>query len=470
MDKYPVVWVSWRDAVEYAAWAGMRLPLEAEWMFAATGGDGREFVWGNDPDGLQVKRGQKYDQIQEVGFRGAPTAGPYGHQDMVLSVFQWVGDVGFFGYVDDKEFERLRERLVNDKAFKKAEDKAVVKEMMGHRPTWKGASRISKGGWWSSEKAELRVSTRAPQGDFQVRAGLGFRVAKSVFPARDFAASKMLIDYDATAFEGDRQPNLAGQVGIERYDLQDNGQLIAGYHAVSLVPVNFLGEDRKATLAALQEKAQGRPVAIAALAFTDPIAEPKLDPGIYTLCYLNAGMPKELERALAEGKRPPKGNQEQPSPEEERWKSVLKQFGITEEEAQSGKVDFLRLSPGDLKVSVDKDQYVLRDNAGKYVSAFAMKGGPSVKSGWDGSKIAVAAVEGGGQRLTFDFGALQFPDAKDKVFRFELQLTLPPEVAGTWRTPENAAADLKALGATAPQNSGDKPASSSGTGRAASGK
>ena len=120
----PVVGVSWEDAAAFCAWAGKRLPTEAEWEKAARGVEGYDYPWGNAWDSAKLRTSDGVSGRDLMGFEDwsdwidetsslsstAATAGPaavgshpegaspYGVMDMAGNVWEWVADWFDAGY------------------------------------------------------------------------------------------------------------------------------------------------------------------------------------------------------------------------------------------------------------------------------------------------------------------------------------------------------------------------------------
>jgi formylglycine-generating enzyme required for sulfatase activity len=152
-SKHPVVGVTWYGAAAYAKWVGKRLPTEAEWEAAASGGK-ESYVF---PTGADIERTQaNYFSSDTTSVMSYPP-NSFGLYDMSGNVYDWCQDWYAYNYYDSSILEPYNP--------------------LGPR---QGVYRVLRGGCWKSLKEDMRCSYRHRNNPGAVNGTYGFRCATDV--------------------------------------------------------------------------------------------------------------------------------------------------------------------------------------------------------------------------------------------------------------------------------------------------
>jgi formylglycine-generating enzyme required for sulfatase activity len=151
--KHPVVGVTWYGAAAYAKWIGKRLPTEAEWEAAASGGRDH-FLY---PTGADIERSYANFFSSDTTPVMSYPPNPFGLYDMAGNVYDWCQDWYAYNYYD-----------------------ASSVEPDNPKGPPQGVYRVLRGGCWKSLKEDMRSSHRHRNNPGAVNGTYGFRCAADV--------------------------------------------------------------------------------------------------------------------------------------------------------------------------------------------------------------------------------------------------------------------------------------------------
>ena len=170
IGDHPVHGVDWYQATAYGEWAGLRLPSDAEWAYAARGpGRGPLFPW-LEPGDNKPKNASRYMNCTDSGHQMTVSVGSYREVVSPFGCFDVAGNVAEL--CDDYPREYTRERMVDPRNPNRLN--AMTRGGGYTAPDF--FCQVTAR--WSLAKRRARIDTSNPDQVNGKRSDVGFRVAR----------------------------------------------------------------------------------------------------------------------------------------------------------------------------------------------------------------------------------------------------------------------------------------------------